>query len=136
VTDVPSAKILAFGPGKFPFAFMVDEWRELQRTTKAGPWEIEKRLLAGSCTRDEIAEVLRVGLWGGGLPAIEAEALVEAYVGRKPGDMGPARLVGLAALGHWLHGVDEDLVGELSPPAPKGVRKSRRRAAKSPGSTS
>ncbi|MFZ0267763.1 GTA-gp10 family protein [Caulobacter sp.] len=129
------AKVLPFGSRRLPFLFLVDQWRELQRETKAGPWEIEARLLRLGCTVDEITAALRIGLVGGGMSATEAFVTVEAHVGTKPGDLGFARLTALAAISHSLHGLDEDLVGE-SDAAPKGARTSRRRTAKSPGPTS
>ncbi len=129
------AKVLAFGPGRLPFLFLCDEWQGLQREAKVGPWEMESRLLRQTCTVDDIKHSLRHGLIGGGMSAVEALVTVDAYVGVKPGDLGPARLAALAAINHSLHGLDEDLVGE-SGPAPKGARKSRRQAAASPGRTS
>lgn len=103
---------LAFGGAKRPFLFLSEQWRELQRATQCGPWEIERRLAASVCTEQEIAETIRAGLTGAGMDLGQALDIVEAYVGAKPGDLDYARLTAFQAVAYSLHGLDDDIAGE------------------------
>lgn len=132
----PSGIVLAFGPGRYPFLFLVDEWRELQRVTGLGPWDLELKLIGSACSFDQIQQTVRIGLLGGGMAAAEALDISDAYIGKRPGDLGPARLTALAAISHSLHGLDDDIAGESAPSAVKGARTSRRATARSRGARS
>jgi hypothetical protein len=103
---------LTFGDAKYDFLFLADEWRELQRVTNVGPWELESRMVSNRCLYADIRETIRVGLIGGGMKPGNAVGLVDAHIGVKPGDLEAGRLVAIAAISHSLHGLDEDVAGE------------------------
>lgn len=135
MSETPIPAVLFFGDGTHAFLFLAAEWQELQRVTGCGPWEVEGRLLSRMCSLAEIRETLRVGLLGGGLAPKAAVDLVDAYVGKRPGDLDEARLVAVAAIGYSLHGLDATIAGESSP-APKKAVKRRPKMDSSPGGAS
>lgn len=131
----PTPAVLFFGDGKHPFQFLAADWQELQRVTGCGPWEVEGRLLSSRCSFAEVRETLRVGLLGGGMAPVAAAGLVDAYLGKRPGDLDEGRMVAVAALGYSLHGLDATIAGESSP-APRKAAKRRPKTDSSLGGES
>lgn len=77
-----------FGDGERPFALhdgkSLDLVRELQTKLDAGPMVVFRRIYSGNYVIDDIREVLRLGLIGGGATASEASRLVKLYLDREP----------------------------------------------------
>jgi hypothetical protein len=63
---------------------MVGQWRELDAKTGCGPMELLKRLSAGTWKIDELREVIRLALIGGGAKPVDALNLVRRYVDERP----------------------------------------------------
>lgn len=71
---------LEFGDGPHLFALKIAQIEELQDKCGAGIEEIYQRLWTGKSRLEDVFETLRLGLIGGGMPAIPARKLVEQYV--------------------------------------------------------
>lgn len=99
-----------WGDGEHTFRLRIKELRELEEKRNSGSMEICKRITDGSWKVDDLFEVLRLGLIGGGMQAPLALGLVSKYV--TPGAISehivPAQLVLVAA----LFGDPFDLVGK------------------------
>lgn len=91
---------MAWGDGEHRFRLAIGQLRELQDKCGAGPAEILRRVADGTWRVDDLREVLRLGLIGGGKAPLEALALVQRYVDERPllESVMPARAVLLAAL--------------------------------------
>lgn len=89
-----------FGDGDHTFRLGLAEIEELERKRDLSIFEIVERLRLRQCRLSDISEVLRIGLVGGGMPPVEALALVRRYVDERPIDESRdiAYAVGLAAL--------------------------------------
>lgn len=83
-----SAEIeLAWGPGVYTFALKAKQVEELERVCKEGIGRICMRLFSGvDYTYPMLRETIRLGLIGGGTPAVTAKELVDAYVDGYPID--------------------------------------------------
>lgn len=76
---------LAWADGTYLFALKLKQIEELQRLCGAGLGEIAQRLLVERRWRvSDVVETLRLGLIGGGLPAVRARELIETYVDGHP----------------------------------------------------
>lgn len=76
---------LAWADGTYLFALKLKQIEELQRLCGAGLGEIAQRLLVEQRWRvSDVVETLRLGLIGGGLPAVRARELIETYVDGHP----------------------------------------------------
>lgn len=86
--------------GHHAFRLGIGELEELQEKTGAGPFEVLRRLNAGTWRLAEVREPLRLGLIGGGATAADARKLVDRYAGPGQilGAVGPASAVIYAAL--------------------------------------
>lgn len=101
--------------GTYKFRLGLGQVRELQEKTDCGPYELLRRVDAGTWRVDDLRETIRLGLMGGGTKPDQARKLVERYCGPPYGaDVPPARAILFAAV-----------VG-----APDGERPGKRRAAK------
>lgn len=89
-----------FGDGDHTFRLGLNEIEELEHKRDLSIFEIVERLRLRQCRLSDISEVLRIGLVGGGLPPVEALALVRRYVDERPLDENRdiAYAVGLAGL--------------------------------------
>ena len=67
---------LAWAGGEHAFALRLGELRALQDATNAGPEELLQRIRGGRWRVDDVIEVVRWGLIGGGLDRTEATRLV------------------------------------------------------------
>lgn len=110
-----------WGDDEHEFRLGLGELRELQEKTGVSPFALCERLREGRPLVDDMREVLRLGLIGGGLKPPEALALVRFYADERPlvGAVGPALVVLCAA----LYGVADEAPGKSTaetgePPAP------------------
>jgi hypothetical protein len=101
-------------------------WRELmkiQEACDAGPYVVLDRLLSGRWRLQDISEVIKWGLIGGGMPQAEALDLVESEVeGRRPLEN---LIIAQTVLGAGLVGAPEEDVGKKSEAASREKRKPR-----------
>lgn len=75
---------LTWGDGDYTFRLAIGQLRELQEHTNAGPLVIWQRLRDGTWKADDVLQVLRLGLVGGGADPVKALRLVRTYV-EEPG---------------------------------------------------
>lgn len=117
----------AWGEGETRFRLAIGEWRELQTKTGVGPARLFSRLNSGDWQVDDLVEVIRLGLIGGGAKPADARRLVDYYVVGRP--LLESVPVALAIVGAGLIGGDEpvgkedrpaaaaDGTGSISPPS-------------------
>lgn len=103
---------IEFGDGKYVFALRLKEIEELQRLCGAGLGEIANRvMLTQSWYVKDIYETIRLGLIGGGMPAVRAREIIEVYVDGRPiassGDPSSPLLTARAVLMAVYFGVRE-----------------------------
>jgi len=107
-------------------------WRELmkiQEACDAGPYLVLDRLVSGRWRLQDISEVIKWGLIGGGLPQGEAIDLVESEVeGRPPLEN---LVVAQKVLGAGVIGTAEEEVGKKSKAASRAKRSHRSRTESS-----
>jgi hypothetical protein len=71
----------AWGDGEeHTFRLSIGQWDDLQEETECGPFELFRRMAAGSWRVKDIRQTLRLGLMGGGMQAIPATSLVARHV--------------------------------------------------------
>jgi hypothetical protein len=101
-----------FGDGEYVFRLGWGEILKLQEARDTGPYVVLDRLLTGRWLFEDIADVIRIGLIGGGLDPIKARKMVREYVEARP----PIENLGLAQsiLGAAMVGAPDELVGEIS----------------------
>jgi len=75
---------LDWADGTYRFALPVAQLRDLQHKTGIGPLALYNRLLSGQWRVDDMGEVLRLGLIGGGLSPVAALEKTRAYVDPRP----------------------------------------------------
>lgn len=109
---------LDWADGTYPFALGIGQLEELQEKCDAGPWYIQWALQSamlasgmGSQPPKDIspayvAEVIRLGLIGGGMDAIAALKKVRAYVG--PGQLAENLPFAFSIISVAIQGVPED----------------------------
>lgn len=123
---------LIWDGGENLFALKIKEFQALQQACDAGPEWVAQRLngLHGGWRIEDIVDVLRIGLIGGGMEADKARALVVKTVNR----VGPAALreVAFVVLMSEIQGPQDD-----KPKLPPGKRKaSARKISQEPKSRS
>lgn len=101
---------LAWADGDYSFRLAWGQLAELQEKTNAGPYVVLNRLYNGQWRIEDISNVIRLGLIGGGLKPAEALRLTRTYVEDRP----PLEnvLVAHAVIAAGLQGAPEDAVGE------------------------
>lgn len=114
-------KRIAWVGGEHDFALRIGELRALQDARDAGPEEILNRLRIGTWRVDDVVQVIRWGLVGGGskTPA-EAAQLVTPLVDMHP--LAHFKIVAQAVLFHAMTGPEDDAPGEaegVETPAPE-----------------
>ena len=114
--------VLEWADGEYPFALKGAQIEELEHVCgKVGFAAICQRVFLGVWFWGDIYHTVRLGLIGGGLGAVEARRLTDAYIGQdKPGiplTSGPnnPESIAQAVLGAAMYGVEDIPVGE--PPA-------------------
>lgn len=70
--------------GHYTFRLAIGGWRELRDKTGAGPYELYERAVRRRWFVDDLREVIRLGLIGGGTEPVAALKLVQAYVEERP----------------------------------------------------
>ncbi|MDX3929253.1 MAG: gene transfer agent family protein [Shinella sp.] len=110
------AKIeIDFADGTFPFRLGWGELVELQEKTDVGPYVVLHRLHSHHWKMEDITNVIRLGLIGGGMTPADALRKVRTYVeARPPLENHP---VAAAVLAAGLLGAPEEPVGEPVAPA-------------------
>lgn len=98
--------------GEHEFSLNLGALRAIQKSCNAGPQEILQRLQLGTWRVDDVIDVLRLGLEGGGVAKSEARIMVESVLDRS----GLLALVPIAALvmASALVGEEGDEVGKES----------------------
>ncbi len=70
--------------GHYTFRLAIGGWREIRDKTGAGPYELYERVVRRKWFVDDLREVIRLGLIGGGTEPVAALKLVQAYVDERP----------------------------------------------------
>ncbi len=96
--------------GTYSFRLAWGQLAELQEKCDAGPYVILQRLYSGAWRIEDITNIIRLGLIGGGLEPAPALKLARRYVeGRPPMEnLIPAQVI----LSAGLTGAPEEKVGE------------------------
>ncbi|MCG5483658.1 MAG: gene transfer agent family protein [Sinorhizobium meliloti] len=110
-------------------------WRELmkiQEACDAGPYVVLDRLVSGRWRLQDISEVIKWGLIGGGMPQGDALKLVENEVEGRP----PVENLAIAqqVLGAGVVGAPEEEVGKKSAAAKQKTRSRTGKSALPPSS--
>ncbi|ATG47595.1 hypothetical protein CEW89_08410 [Celeribacter ethanolicus] len=101
---------LVWAGGEHDFALRIGELRGVQEATDRGPEEIYNRLRFGTWKIDEIVQVLRWGLVGGGMKIDDATTVVMRIVDLHP--ISEFKLTAMSVLAYALLGPMDDAVGE------------------------
>lgn len=105
---------LAWADGDYVFRLAWGQLAELQEKTNAGPYVVLQRLYEGTWRVEDLSNVLRLGLIGGGMPPVEALKKVRTYVeARPPLESVPFATVVLSA---GLMGAQDEQPGEAEAP--------------------
>lgn len=115
-----------FGDDEYTFRLGISEIEKLQESRDAGPLRIYRNLVSGDWFTQDIREVIRLGLIGGGLTDREAVPLVKSTVDERP-LMHHVELA-IAVLGVALFGPEEEEPGK---PKAEAKTPTRSRAKKS-----
>lgn len=96
--------------GTHGFRLAWEQLSELQEKCDAGPYVVLQRLQNGSWRVEDVSNVIRLGLIGGGTTPADALKLVRRYVEARPAmeNVIPAQIIMTAA----LLGAPEDSPGE------------------------
>ena len=120
---------LQYGDGEYIFRIAFGQWRELQESINKprieigeapiGPMPLLRALLDGNAWPQDVREVIRLGLIGGGMKSERALVMVKRYVEGRPyfQSMATARTV----LQYAMFGPPDDPVGKKAktPPEPE-----------------
>lgn len=99
---------LDWADGTQHFRLAWGELSKLQEACDAGPFVILDRLNSGACKIEDISNVIRLGLIGGGMEPVPALKKVREYVeGRPPAE---SRLTALAVLSAGCYGAPEEQI--------------------------
>jgi len=113
--------------GHYTFRLAIGHWRELRDKTGAGPYELYERVVRRRWFVDDLREVIRLGLIGGGTDPVAALKLVQNYVDERPLlEAVPAALVIMSAA----------LVAPEGDRSKKGKRRRGKTASRSASPTS
>jgi hypothetical protein len=101
---------VTFADGEYDFRLAWGELAELQEKSDAGPLAILTRLQDGTWRVEDISNIIRLGLIGGGMPPSQARTLVVRYVEDRP----PLEnhLLATVVLTAAVMGSPEETVGE------------------------
>lgn len=87
------AKDVVWVGGEHAFALKIEHLRALQDKTDCGPEWLMRRLLSPEWRVDDVCQVIRFGLEGGGMAADEARKMVRIHLEEKPENLKPTALV-------------------------------------------
>lgn len=109
------AKIqITWADGDYVFRLGWGEIAELQEKTDAGPYVVLNRLHLHQWRIEDISNVIRLGLIGGGMEPVKALKLVRSYVeARPPLESHP---YAVAILSAGLIGSEDEKLGEAEAP--------------------
>lgn len=113
--------LLSWPGGEHEFALRIGELRAIQEKTDAGPQQLLQRMADGQWLIDDLVEIIRHGLIGGGMDGSSARKLVYKVFDLHP--LLDLRPVSYAILGAALVGPEDDPVGEpqgATPPPENG----------------
>jgi hypothetical protein len=112
---------LVWGDGENKFRFGIGQWRELQEKINArrlaiglqpiGPMTLLTSLRANDAWPDDLRDILRIGLVGGGLPIKEAHNKLVTYFDNTPPYA--HNIAAFAVLSAALIGVPDDPVDDV-----------------------
>jgi len=104
--------MLDWADGTYHFRLAWGELAKLQEACDAGPFVILDRLHSKACKIEDISNVLRLGLIGGGMAPVEALKKARAYVEARP----PAEnlLYAIAVLSAGCYGAPEEQIEKKS----------------------
>lgn len=77
-----------FGGEEREFLLAWGEIMQLQESRDAGPGVIQIKLMTNQWHGEDVSEVIRLGLVGGGMSSVQASKLVRLYVEQCPHDLG------------------------------------------------
>lgn len=106
--------------GEHDFALYLGNLRAVQKYCDAGPEQILKRILHEEWRVDDLFEVIRQGLIGGGMSGKDASSIVTEAFNRHP--LLQFKLTAQAILAASLAGFEDEPVGEdqgVETPAPE-----------------
>lgn len=92
--------------GEHEFALPMAKMEALQNTCGAAPGVVYRRLLSLECDPRDVRHVLRLGLTGGGMSGVEANALVDRILGER--GLGVLSPYALTVLTHFLYYGSDD----------------------------
>lgn len=123
---------LSFGGEDRVFRLPLGRLRALQEKTDCGPFDLHRRLLAGTWRVDDLRETIRQGLIGGGMEVAAVDGLLKTEFD----DLPKLQFVPVASAALWavLEGVEDEPLPK--PKAGAEKPKSRSRTAKSSSETS
>lgn len=75
-------RVLEWGDSEYEFAMPGKCVEELQKLTGHGLLKLATRISDGDWFLEEIRHIIRLGLIGGGMGAVEANRLVNMYIGQ------------------------------------------------------
>lgn len=101
---------LSWPGGRHTFALRIGELRELQDRLNAGPEEVFNRIRSGNWRVNDLVEVVRIGLVGGGMDRDEAGRQIATLIDTTP--LSEFKFVAIAALASAIIGYEDDPVGE------------------------
>ncbi|MBX4992894.1 hypothetical protein ABID08_002067 [Rhizobium binae] len=109
------AKItLTWADGDYTFRLGWGELAELQEKTDAGPYVVLNRLHTHHWRIEDLSNVIRLGLVGGGLEPVKALKLVRTYVEARPPMENHPYAVAILSAG--LIGAEDEPLGEDEAP--------------------
>lgn len=122
-----------FADGTYEFRLAWGELIKLQEARDTGPYLVLNRLLNGGWMVQDISDVIRLGLIGGGMEAVKALKLVRSYV---EGSVPLENLVlAQRVLGAALIGSTEEELGKKSEAASQTSQNSPTESSDLPPST-
>lgn len=75
-------RVLEWADGEYQFAMPGKCVEELQKITGHGLLKLASRIANGEWFLEELRHIIRLGLIGGGMGAVEASRLVNMYIGQ------------------------------------------------------
>lgn len=106
---------LDWADGTYRFRLGWGELAELQEKTNAGPYVVLQRLHSGAWMIEDVSNVIRLGLIGGGMKPTDALAKVRTYVEKRPPLESVLHATGILTAG--LMGAPDEPVGEAEAPS-------------------
>tara|TARA_R110002074_G_scaffold122697_2_gene257607 strand:+ start:816 stop:1232 length:417 start_codon:yes stop_codon:yes gene_type:complete len=122
-----------WGDGEHRFALLLGQIRELQDNAGCGPHVLYERLFTHQWRVDDLSEILRLGLIGGGMSPVDAAKLVARYCyPERP--MVESVKPAIAVLAAALIGVPDDPVTGTKSGKTKAAKGKKRAGSPSPQS--